>query len=270
MSSDNWKNTLRRIDEFIQKHNRLPRKHPSDKIKITKELEYEKKLGDWISHQKENYKNVDRSLSDVNLRKIWENFVGIKYKKYFEERIITINSNNWMDRMEQIVTKMKNINDEEKKKLKESYEAILKNKKGKLYYNSKEQVKYFNAKEPDGRWLKEQYQKYQNNEKPLDDKITRKIFEKFVNISIVKDFFKEKKGKYDEDSWYDKLNQIIEYINENGTLPSDANDKSRPLRKWIRTQHGNYKAKKQIMEMENIRNDWKKFVIKYDVYDDYE
>jgi len=43
-----------------------------------------KQLSKWLSHQKTNYKQNNRSMKDPNIRSLWQNFItSEQFAKYF-------------------------------------------------------------------------------------------------------------------------------------------------------------------------------------------
>ncbi len=63
-----WKTNLIQVEEYINKYNKKPT--------------HSDKLGFWLSRQQQNYKNIDRTMKNETIRKLYENFIT-KYKKYF-------------------------------------------------------------------------------------------------------------------------------------------------------------------------------------------
>jgi molybdopterin biosynthesis enzyme MoaB len=73
-NEEKWIDNLKKLEEFINKYNKLPSKESKDKnIKI---------LGDWLSNQKNKYKNKQHIMKDKEIRKQWEEFIE-KYKELF-------------------------------------------------------------------------------------------------------------------------------------------------------------------------------------------
>ena len=70
-----WYEKLNELENYIHKNKKTPAQH-------NKNLEI-KKLGKWLSHQKENYKKEKQIMKDSTIRKSWEGFVE-KYKEYFQ------------------------------------------------------------------------------------------------------------------------------------------------------------------------------------------
>ena len=75
--------------------------------------------------------------------------------------------------------------------------------------------------------------------------------------------------EYDEkrfESWYEKLEKVKKYIDENEKLPSSTNKKTKIIGRWLHTQKKNYIKKEWIMKEEDIRKDWEIFYDKYIEY----
>ena len=70
---DIWNNDLFLVKEFIDKNGNRPKKNSED-------IE-EKRLGNWLVHQIQNFKNNKNNMKDVNIRNKFEIFYE-KYQKY--------------------------------------------------------------------------------------------------------------------------------------------------------------------------------------------
>lgn len=66
-----WYNNLIKLEDYINKYNKLPSRN--DKCKINRDLSY------WASNQKHYYKNNIRIMKDDEIKMIWEGFV----KEYY-------------------------------------------------------------------------------------------------------------------------------------------------------------------------------------------
>ena len=77
-SETKWRNTLQKVIAYIDTKNKLPTTH--DKNKDIK------KLGEWLSHQKTNYKNEENIMKNSEIRQEWNNFL-LKYSKFFKKFI---------------------------------------------------------------------------------------------------------------------------------------------------------------------------------------
>ena len=76
-----WKITLEKLVDYMEKEKKSPSK--CDKNKDIKTL------GIWVDNQKRNYKNNDRSMTTLTIKKEWEETL-IKYKKYLKQTVIEI------------------------------------------------------------------------------------------------------------------------------------------------------------------------------------
>lgn len=77
-----WMDTLHKVELYIQQYKKRPSASSKDK-EISS-------LGNWISIQKENYKNIEQIMTNEDIRKIWEDFVN----KYQE--VIMSNDELWI------------------------------------------------------------------------------------------------------------------------------------------------------------------------------
>jgi hypothetical protein len=68
-----WNNDLFLVKEFIDKNGNRPKKNSED-------IE-EKRLGNWLVHQIQNFKNEKNNMKDNNIKKEFSNFCE-EYKKY--------------------------------------------------------------------------------------------------------------------------------------------------------------------------------------------
>ncbi len=69
-----WMDTLHKVELYIQQYKKRPSASSKDK-EISS-------LGNWISIQKENYKNIEQIMTNEEIRKIWEEIVN-KYQEVF-------------------------------------------------------------------------------------------------------------------------------------------------------------------------------------------
>ena len=71
---ERWLSSYKKVDDFIIDNNNLP--------KASSKNEDEKKLGNWISTQKQNYKNDEQIMKDKNIRTKWDELVN-KHEELF-------------------------------------------------------------------------------------------------------------------------------------------------------------------------------------------
>lgn len=75
-----WLFNLDEVKKYIYENNKRPSEDSKDKDI--------KRLGKWLSHQQQNYKNQTQIMSNEQYRNEWENFVNSdEYKKYFMTNI---------------------------------------------------------------------------------------------------------------------------------------------------------------------------------------
>jgi superfamily II DNA or RNA helicase len=72
-----WKITLKKVIYYMDTEKKSPSKHSKDKNI--------KQLGEWICHQKKNYKDNKFVMSIMEIRKEWEDTID-KYKEYMSDR----------------------------------------------------------------------------------------------------------------------------------------------------------------------------------------
>lgn len=73
--SDEFQQTLDEVIAFIEENH----KRPSSKAKT----EPEKRLGNWVGHNMQNYRTKTRNMSSAETRKKWDEFIA-EYKQYFQ------------------------------------------------------------------------------------------------------------------------------------------------------------------------------------------
>ena len=215
-----WEEKLEMVKAYIDENGKLP--NSNDKNKEIKQL------GNWISIQKQNYKNKAHIMKYENIRKRFEDFIA-KYRRYFKS-----GEELWKD----------NLNIVE--------EYIKKNKILPSQHNKDENIKSL------GGWINTQKKNYKNNTYIMKNNIIKKEWKEFIEEN--KELFYT-----DEEKWIINLKSIEEYIKENNILPSRSNkdNKIKNLNKWISTQKRNYKNNKEIMKDIIIRKEFEEFIEKY-------
>jgi superfamily II DNA or RNA helicase len=291
-----WINNLKKLEEYINKYNKLPSNKSKDKnIKI---------LGTWLSTQKDNYKKNECIMKlNEDIRKEWEEFIE-KYNEYFKSDIEKWKENlnkleNYIIENEKLpsrISKYKDIkvlskwlsyqhdnyknneynmkNEDIKKQWEEfteKYSEYFKSDIEKWIDNLKKLDNYIieNRKLPSpenkdinikysGLWLYNQKNNYKNNTGIMKNEEIRNQWEEF--IEKYKELFKS-----NEEKWIDNLKELEEYINKYNKLPPQRyKDKNiKILGTWLSTQKNNYKNNTNIMKNEEIRKEWEEFIEKY-------
>ena len=188
-------------------------------------------LGNWISAQKQNYKKKEHIMKNEDIYNKWTTFIS-EYQEYFLD-----NETQWNNTLD----KIKKYIDENNKR--PSSEDINKD------------IKQL------GRWLQTQQKNYKNRKDIMKNE---DIYNRWtIFISEYQEYFTDYKT-----TWYNNLNNLIEYIQKNNQLPKskDKNTDLYTLNNWISTQQQNYKKKEHIMKNEDIYNSWTIFISKYQEY----
>jgi len=221
MSNDEmWNDTLEKVKLYIETNNKLP--SSTDKNKDIK------KIGKWISHQKENYSKKECIMKEENIRNKWEDFMNT-YPHLFMS-----NDDKWNDTLE--IVKM----------------YIETNNKLPSSHDKNKDIKQLAS------WISNQKKNYSKKERIMKEENIRNIWEDFINT--YSHLFMS-----NDEIWNDTLEKVKSYIETNNKLPSstDKNKDIKQLEKWISHQKKNYNKKEQIMKEENIRNKWEDFMNTY-------
>ena len=221
--SENWYETLSKVKKYINEHNKRP-------TSINKDKQI-KRLGQWISHQITNYKNKKYNMQNEDIYNEWSNFIN-EYEEYFLDNTII-----WYNNLELV-----------KKYIDENYNRPSSTDKNK-------DIKIL------GKWIQHQITNYKNKEGIMKNE---DIYNKWTNfIDEYEEYFKD-----NTTIWYNNLEKVKKYIDENYNRPSstDKNKDIRILASWINTQNQNYKNKIKIMKNEDIYNEWSNFINEYEEY----
>jgi hypothetical protein len=212
---ETWNQNLEILHEYIIKHNKLPVYENTN--------EETKKIGEWLRHQRQNYKQKKNIMKNPDILNKWENLMN-----QYEELFLT-NIELW------------------DKKLLLLEEFIQTNNKLPTGKDKNLQL-----------WISTQKENYKKNKKIMKDPEIRKKWEDFLekykeyfltleeiwirNLHLVEKYFIENNKKPKQ---------------------CDKNKDIQKLGSWINTQMKNYKKKKMIMKKSNIETMWKDFVEKY-------
>lgn len=182
-----------------------------------------KTLGHWIQHQQKNYFSQKFIKKNTNIIEAWDEFIE-KYHDYFKS-----NKEIWYNTLNKL----------------KSY--INENKKLPSQTNKDPEIKKL------AKWLIKQQYYYPLKEKIMKLSEVRNAWEEFLKET---DCFKSS-----EEIWYNTLNKVKIYINENKKRPSSKSKdpEIKKLGKWIYYQKNNYSNKTSAMYFSKIRNDWEKF-----------
>uniref|UniRef100_A0A6C0LGB8 Helicase ATP-binding domain-containing protein n=1 Tax=viral metagenome TaxID=1070528 RepID=A0A6C0LGB8_9ZZZZ len=188
------------------------------------------KLRNWLYAQRIDY-NINRGkMKQKHIRLLWEIFIE-KYNPFISSQ------DKWILKLEKADNYL-NIND--KIPLRDSQDIYIKGL---------------------GIWIARQKDIYKKNIQIMKDENIRALWETF--ISKYNHLFMD-----NDEYWKNKLNQLEQYINQNGKLPSPHAEElvEKTLGNWVGTQKRNYKKQIDsniIMTKENIRALWEQFVNKH-------
>ena len=212
----NWKDTHKKICDFIDANDKIPSQHTNDTE--------EKRLGSWVSHQKNKYDPRGSEFSNIIMKtpEIWQTWTDTiqKYKKY----LMIDNIQNWKDNHKQLC----DFIDENGKRPRCSGEKVDSHEKRLGCWVSNQKTNY------DLRGS--EYSKHIMNTTPEIWQIWRETIEDLrYNKHLIVD---------DVQVWKENHQQMCEFIDENGRVPSQnakANDENeKTLARWIGTQKKTY------------------------------
>jgi len=223
-SEEQWELNLEECGKFMDKNE----KRPSQNSKNPEE----KRLGQWISQQINNYKNNKYIMSNPENRKKWEAFTS-KYPKYFMS-----SEEKWELNLE----KCGEFMDENGKRPSEDSK------------NNPEERRL-------GRWISNQITNYKKNKQIMTNPEIREKWEAFTS----------KYSKYlmsNEEQWDLNLEKCGKFMDENIKRPSknSKNKEEKRLGLWISTQITKYKKNEYSMSNAEIREKWEAFTSKYSEY----
>ena len=187
-----------------------------------------KYLGNWLLNQRKKYKNNDYIMKNEEIKKKFEVFIE-EYKEY-----LLSNEDIWCNNLEKII---KYINENKKKPSTRDKDI---------------NVKFL------GNWLCTNRKNYKNNKDIMKNKEIKTKFEVF--IEEYKEYLLS-----NEEIWYNNLENLKKYINENKKIPTsiEKDVKIKSLYIWFNNQMNNYKKNDKIMKIEEIKQIWEKFIEEY-------
>jgi superfamily II DNA or RNA helicase/ribosomal protein S17E len=219
---EKWKENLKLVEDYIIKNEKLP----SNKNKDIKDI---KILGEWLSCQKQNYKNNECIIKlNEKIKKEWEEFIE-KYNDLFKTNIEL-----WYDKFNLVKDYVIKNNILPSKESKDDNTKIL------------------------GNWIGSQKSKYKKNIEIMKNEQIKKEWEEF--IEKYSDLFKTY-----EEIWNENLVKLEEFINKYNKLPSitDKDINNKKLGAWLSQQNEKYKNNDKCMKNEEIRTSWEKIIEKY-------
>jgi superfamily II DNA or RNA helicase len=218
---ERWNEKLDIIKEYIKTFNKLP--------PITNNDENVKKLGKWISYQKENYSKNKSNMNDNLIREKWEQFVNENYE------LFKSNEEVWKIRYDALIQFVEHYDKSPLQTANEPTEKTL------------------------GIWVANQKKNYKTNTGLMKEcSLIRKEWNKLI---IKYDYL----FKSNEEVWFDKMNKVDEYIKLNNKRPSSHHiDKDiKSFGKWTIDQVKYYKTNTGLMKDALIKKEWEDFTAKY-------
>jgi superfamily II DNA or RNA helicase len=272
-----WYSNLEKVKKYINEN----KKKPSIEDRLlgkwlsTQLHNYKKKTQ--IMKQKEIYNEFSQFLQDydeyfVSNEEVWHNNLE-EVKKYINENKkrpickktklgvwLSIQLENYKKKTQ--IMKQKEIYDCFTQFLQDYNEYFISNEE--VWYNNLEEVKKYideNNQRPNcnndqlGRWLSNQLKKHKKKTEIMKQQEIYDCFTQF--LQDYNEYFMPR-----EEAWYDKLEEIKEYIDKNKQRPVARNY----LGRWLNTQLQNYKNKINIMKNEEIYNAFTQFLKDYKEY----
>jgi len=184
-----------------------------------------KQLGLWVINQINHYKYKIFGMKNQERYDIWRMVINdIKYKKYFIN-----NKDLWIYKLNTIKQYIDTYNKRPSSEDKD------------------ENIKQM------GTWICRQLDSYQNKKKKMSQQKRYNIWTNFINDIKYKKYFVT-----NENTWYNILELLKQFIDKNNCLPSYKNDKV--LYKWQSHQKENYNNKYDIMKKQEIYDKWTEFI----------
>ena len=196
-----------------------------------------KTMSHWISNQHTNYKLKCCVMKNKEIYDKWTNFItSEKYKIYFIS-----NEEIWNNNFDSV----RKYIDEYKKRPSEE--------------DKQKEVNFL------GKWITHQIRNYKLKERIMKNQEIYDKWTEFIKSDKYKIYFMS-----NNDEWYNKLEEVKNYIDKNNNKPSDkdTNKNIRILGKWLSHQQTNYKKKDFIMKNQEIYEKWKEFITseRYKIY----
>jgi len=194
-NEEKWQKNLQKVKDYIDKHGNLPPESGKNKTP----------LGDWIHHQKQNYKNKTHIMSNPEILDQWEEFItSTKYSKNFRSP-----EEKWQNNLQQV-----------KKYIDEH--GNLPSQYG--------EAKFL------GRWICHQKKNYKIKRNIMSNPEIRVQWEEFITSDKYKKYFMSP-----EEKWQKNLQQVKKYIKQHEKLPPQGGENKTPLGIWIYQQKQNFK-----------------------------
>jgi superfamily II DNA or RNA helicase len=218
-----WHSTHRNVCDYMDKNKKAP-------STIDKDPEI-KKLGSWVSNQKDKYKTNGAIMKNIIIRNEWEDTLK-KYAEYLESSEEAWRSIHW------------NVCD-----------YMDKNEKSPSTHDKNLDIKKL------GKWISRQKEYYKKNIHSMTNSLIRNEWETTM----------KKYAEYletGEELWRLTNKNACEYMDKHKKMPSthDKNFEIKKLGSWVSRQNRIYKKNINIMKNLVIRNEWEVTLEKYAEY----
>ena len=218
-----WNIFLEETKKYINKYKKRPSAVDKDNNI--------KRLGSWISNQKNNYDTNTNIMKKKHIKLLWENFMQ-EYSKYFIP-----SEDIWNDTLLEVKT------------------YINYNKKRPSSHDSNNNIKRL------GDWIRNQNISYNKNIHIMKNENIRSLWKNFICeyskylISI-------------EEKWYNNFDEVKKYIDEFKKRPSeDSKDISiKKIGVWITCNIQSYKNNAKMMKNPEIKQSWEQFITAHQQY----
>jgi superfamily II DNA or RNA helicase len=225
-SEENWRDTLKKVLDYINKYN----KRPSRSIYNDKNIIF---LATWITVQNSYYKDKTNIMKNDIIKKEWENIINdIKYKKFFISSDIL-----WINTLNSVIN------------------YIKKNNKRPTVRDKNKNIKIL------GCWINTQVVNYKRKIKIMKNKNICKLWEDFIT-KYNKYFMTDEEKWFNILKIIE--NYIIK--NKKRPLCNNKNDKYNKLAIWLSIQKQKYIQDINLMKNIKIRTEWEKFIVIYKEY----
>jgi superfamily II DNA or RNA helicase len=222
-----WMKTLEEVKKYIDENNYRP---SANKQNSNPRIQ---QLGRWINIQKYNYDKKIKSMSNKNNYNEWTIFINdIKYKKH----ILITPYDKWYEILE---------------KCKEYIDKNRKRPNAKI--NIDKNIKQL------GEWIGTQTKNYKNKTQIMSNNEIYNTWNEFINDEKYKIHF----CVSNEDIWYEKLDEVKQYINKNHKRPTECikdNEEIKKLGRWLCQQIVNNNKQQHLLTNNEIKNEWNNFI----------
>ena len=218
-----WRSIHKNVCDYMDKYKKRPSEDDKDPII--------KKLGKWVSDQKNKRKKNIKIMTNPVIRNEWEATMK-KYDEYF------------MDGEEVWSSTHKKV-----------CEYMDKHEKAPSSCDKDPEIKKLSS------WVSDQKKHYKKNIKIMKNPIIRAEWE-----STIKKYAEYLESG--EEAWYSIHKNVCEYMDKNNKRPSE-NDKDPKIKKlgsWVSRQKTNYTKNVHIMANPDIRAEWEATLEKYAEY----